>query len=69
LSDLKNQVYCVAILTESSKLKAERISLELLRIIKCIGISTIYWPPARSAYDSERITMIFKVIVLGSRIE
>jgi hypothetical protein len=33
LSDLKNQAYGVAILRASSKLKAERISLELLGII------------------------------------
>jgi len=32
VSDLKNQKYCASILTESSKLKAKSISLELLRI-------------------------------------
>jgi hypothetical protein len=37
--------------------------------IKCIGISLIYWPPARRVYDLERITVLFAAILLVSRME
>jgi hypothetical protein len=41
----------------------------VMQVLECIAISTIYWPPARRAYASDRITVFFTTIFLLSRME
>ena len=53
---------------ENKPASSDRIMSYLLKVLwpatQCIGNSTIYWPPARRAYDSERITVFFAAILL-----